>query len=590
MNVPQPPPDDSLGQYITTKSQQAFFNWIALGDAQIPVGQIGKTDPERDCVNWLYGSMAQQIAANTDTTAIVHQQNYSTGDLPPAGPVPGVEYIIWGSIDSSGGQYHFHVYLEDAYSRTRIAAGQADFTDPKNTQTEAQSAVQQLEPVFDKIRAYQKNIRSLGGSDVAINAKLYIIPSKSDLNGGETIPVEFQVKDCDGTPLSGRWINISATNGHFDKDSIQTDGNGNAAANFTADNVSDIANIKGIYFPYFTASHKRKGAWGDTTVNINYAPLRNWVEKISEYKIFRMESNTNDPPSYGGENEYYETKSNITQYVVGDFQDSSVSVDKIVGAKGFGTSWGIHNIVKSYPGYYDRATLVANAVVAPSEDFTSSTLENVSIGIYGITLATGVGLLQTENDHTYMAGSTIDPHLYEIDTTYTKDDLNAAYHLFQVGPNMFDGGRNATWKRTDSGFVFKGDYYEDTTITDSYSHSIETDHLEEHVVVNVIPYSKLTSVKSPSESSIPGEYKLFQNYPNPFNPSTDINYQIPKQSHVVLKVYDILGNQVAVLVNKDEPAGKYSVNFNASKLSSGIYFYRMNAGNFILTKKLMVLK
>ncbi len=588
MKVPQPPPDDSLGQYTTTKSQQAFFNWIALGDAQVTVGQIGKTDPEKDCVNWMYGSMAQQIAANPDTSVIVHQQNYSTGDLPPAGPVAGVDYIIWSSIDSSGGQYHFHVYLEDAYSRTRIASSEADFTDPNSVKTAVQNAIAQIEPVFDKIRTYQKNIRNLGGNDVAVNAKLYIIPSKSDLKGGETIPVEFQVKDCDGTPLSSRWIKISSTNGHFDKDSIQTDGSGNAAANFTADNVSDIANIKGIYFPYFTASHKRKGAWGDTTVNINYALVRNWVEKISEYKIFTMESNTNDPPSYGYQNQFFENKTNVTQFVVGDFQDSSLSVDKIVGAKGFGTSLGIRNTVDYSPGDYQRETVLSNSVVDPSEDFTGIGLDDISISIDGIIFTSGLGLLQTKNDHFYMAGSSIDPSPYESDTTITTTDVG--YHIFQVGPNIEDGGKNATWKRTDSGFVFKGDYYEDTTITDTYSHGTETDHLEEHVVVNVIPYSNLTSANPPFESVVPREYKLFQNYPNPFNPVTIIKYQIPKISHVKLTVYDILGNRVAELVNGEKSSGEYSVSFNASSLTSGVYFYRIEAGNYLSTKKLILLK
>ena len=88
----------------------------------------------------------------------------------------------------------------------------------------------------------------------------------------------------------------------------------------------------------------------------------------------------------------------------------------------------------------------------------------------------------------------------------------------------------------------------------------------------------------------PISFELNQNYPNPFNPTTTIEYQIPKQSHVTLMVFDILGNQVSDLVNKNEPAGKYSVNFNASKLSSGIYFYRIDAGNYVQTKKLMVLK
>ena len=83
---------------------------------------------------------------------------------------------------------------------------------------------------------------------------------------------------------------------------------------------------------------------------------------------------------------------------------------------------------------------------------------------------------------------------------------------------------------------------------------------------------------------------LVQNYPNPFNPFTTIQYSIPKQSIVTLRVYDVLGNEVAALVNEEKTAGTYEINFNASALSSGIYYYRLQAGSFVQTKKLVLLK
>ncbi|NJD21382.1 MAG: T9SS type A sorting domain-containing protein [Melioribacter sp.] len=91
-------------------------------------------------------------------------------------------------------------------------------------------------------------------------------------------------------------------------------------------------------------------------------------------------------------------------------------------------------------------------------------------------------------------------------------------------------------------------------------------------------------------NQIPESYSLYQNYPNPFNPTTIINYSVPKTSFVIIKVYDVLGREVAVLVNDIKLIGNYSVQFNASKLVSGIYFYRMQAGNFFDTKKLILMK
>jgi len=92
------------------------------------------------------------------------------------------------------------------------------------------------------------------------------------------------------------------------------------------------------------------------------------------------------------------------------------------------------------------------------------------------------------------------------------------------------------------------------------------------------------------EDQIPTQYSLSQNYPNPFNPSTTIKFSILSSEFVTLKVYDVLGNEVATLVNEEKPAGSYEVNFSASQLSSGVYFYTINAGSFIETKKMILLQ
>ncbi|MBI5726209.1 MAG: T9SS type A sorting domain-containing protein, partial [Ignavibacteriales bacterium] len=89
---------------------------------------------------------------------------------------------------------------------------------------------------------------------------------------------------------------------------------------------------------------------------------------------------------------------------------------------------------------------------------------------------------------------------------------------------------------------------------------------------------------------IPDTYSLLQNYPNPFNPATTIKFNIPVTGNVSLKVYDILGREVITLVDEVKTAGSYSISFNASKLSSGIYFYRMQSGKFTQVNKMVILK
>jgi hypothetical protein len=106
--------------------------------------------------------------------------------------------------------------------------------------------------------------------------------------------------------------------------------------------------------------------------------------------------------------------------------------------------------------------------------------------------------------------------------------------------------------------------------------------------------SRLAVTYSPvsiaEQHSLPDKFALLQNYPNPFNPSTTIPYELPKRSHVVLDVYNMLGMQVSELVNEERPAGVHAVQFNGSGLASGVYFYRLQTGAFVQTKKCVLVK
>lgn len=105
--------------------------------------------------------------------------------------------------------------------------------------------------------------------------------------------------------------------------------------------------------------------------------------------------------------------------------------------------------------------------------------------------------------------------------------------------------------------------------------------------INVF-YSIITEVSEKNE--IISEHLLMQNYPNPFNPNTIIKYSIPKLSLVTIKVFDLLGKHLQILLNKQQPSGNYEVEFNGSNLSSGIYFYRLETSDFVMTKKMILLK
>ena len=106
---------------------------------------------------------------------------------------------------------------------------------------------------------------------------------------------------------------------------------------------------------------------------------------------------------------------------------------------------------------------------------------------------------------------------------------------------------------------------------------------------DLVGYMETVGVND-NKSSVPVAYKLEQNYPNPFNPSTTINYSVPKEGIVTLKIFNILGQEVKTLVNENKISGNYNVRFNASELSSGVYFYSLRSGNYYQVKKMLLLK
>jgi hypothetical protein len=113
-----------------------------------------------------------------------------------------------------------------------------------------------------------------------------------------------------------------------------------------------------------------------------------------------------------------------------------------------------------------------------------------------------------------------------------------------------------------------------------YGHSVRSDTINLRFgLVNVV-----------EPLALPGKFRLFQNYPNPFNPSTTISYDLPTRSVVALRIFNVLGQEVATLVSGDVEPGKHQVGWDAHRLSSGVYFYRLQAGEFVENKKMILLR
>lgn len=235
-----------------------------------------------------------------------------------------------------------------------------------------------------------------------------------------------------------------------------------------------------------------------------------------------------------------------------------------------GTSWD--NITGTLPDRFP-----ADIAVDPNDD------NIVYVTFYGF--GTGHVYKSTNSGDTWMD---ISDNLPDIPTLAVIVDPNNLSHIY-IGTDIgvfvsTDGGGN--WQDFNNGLP----------------DAIQAMDLNITTVNNVIRAmthgngayeTKLLSQILVNTGTIPSnatDFKLEQNYPNPFNPVTQINYQISKQSFVIIKVYDVLGNEIETLVNKEKSTGNYEIEFDGTGLSSGIYFYKLIAGSFVETKKMLLIK
>ena len=152
------------------------------------------------------------------------------------------------------------------------------------------------------------------------------------------------------------------------------------------------------------------------------------------------------------------------------------------------------------------------------------------------------------------------------------------------------------YSSTDSGLVgyWRFDEFEDLGVNgggadDIRDFSVNANHADAEGLPTLVPSGALVSV-SKEDAVLPDKFYLAQNYPNPFNPSTTISFSLPEVSYVSLKVFNALGEEIETLVTKELSAGSYKYDWNAINRPSGVYFYKLQTGNFVQTKKMILLK
>jgi hypothetical protein len=179
-------------------------------------------------------------------------------------------------------------------------------------------------------------------------------------------------------------------------------------------------------------------------------------------------------------------------------------------------------------------------------------------------------------------------------TTWTEINSgltnNVVWTLAVTGTNIFAGTDDGIFLTTDNGSNWINTDYKAVS---AYALAVSETQLFAGGGFSRVyrrPLSELITDVELNQERLRSEFHLEQNYPNPFNPTTNLSFIISHSLFVSLKVYDVLGNEVATIVDEEKPAGGYNVTFNSSDLSSGVYFYKLKAGDFVETKKMILLR
>lgn len=249
------------------------------------------------------------------------------------------------------------------------------------------------------------------------------------------------------------------------------------------------------------------------------------------------------------------------------------------------------NPTSSFPGNGQPASVIAinNTVVGASTHTFGFESSNIIIKNNLIILLDNIAEVR------YPAGvnkSDIDYNLYYANNQVGNDIIDRQYTLLDWQSLGYDEHSINADPRLTPGFLLKSDSPAIDAGTDVSAYGVTTDLKGNHrpygpkYDVGAYEYEGLTS----DNTNKPKGFRLFQNYPNPFNPSTNISFSISTTGMVNIIIYDMLGKEVAKILNSELPGGYYTINFNASNLSSGLYIYTLEINNFKASKKMLLLK
>jgi hypothetical protein len=602
-------------------SALAQDNWpiptVALYDCNVSAA-IADNASQRSALNSASTTIMKDIINDT-TTAQVFLLSYGFSDttkadmassgksvsFPDTGRSPDAVYdfIIASKIVGNAGGYTLSISILDGRTFAHVLDGSSSIASATTSaiETACLSAVKQILPLAVKIRNYWKTIKATNPL-YTINPVIDIVPASGNPPAGGKTDVALTATDCDGLPIVNRQLVLTATKGSFSATTVQTDNKGKTAAVFNAGTSTGVATLTAVLQNPLSVIHDSIPSTGATTVIIgDVAGKKLWA---LDFDMSRNYSGCNDKliEERDGTRWKQTTKtwiqrargrfigtSNDDAYTELSFNDSTLSLSGLYFSHEFNK--------ETYTDITGK--------LCPQTDWTMS---GTSYSYDAQRNDDWNGEADLEFDHSGM-------HMFHISIPFALRDMYG-YKWYTDG--KWDKGQCVTTMEhsgnhfklplgTAGGVTYWGEppvpglsivpWYTSgvisgytVTVNDSYSgYASDASYymVSSHCFATITPLFKVTAVKDHEPLN---RFFLSQNYPNPFNPSTSISFSLASRAFVSLKVFDVIGREVAMLVSEVLPAGTHSRQWNAAAMSSGIYFYRLQTGAFVETKKLVLMR
>ena len=567
---------------------------------------VANLDPTNACIYKLDGAFF--TVPDTLTSSITF--GLENANTPPAGPSSGfTDYILYGIVTGQS----VTLNLETGNTREVVKSGVMSLPSGFDPIQTGRALAATVGPMYTTIMDFERRKRDQG-EPYAIQPKITLTPGTTKLKVNETTNIDVLFQDCDGAPLTQRHITFTADGGTLKSADVTTDDQGHGTLQFTAGSSPTLANVTSVYPYEKPTGYMNTADVVPASIQID-KPSTSWYVTAS----FELSDNSNSTGNSPGETitsgGLDDTKVAFSALVTnisplsGQFTSNPQTVGQLAYSGSYMESSYWHSHWEISAGPYsemidDQLTSAVNA--ASTKGGSPQLTLNIYKGSYNFSIQK-IPAAQTGGQTD--VNRSLDPISGSQETT-TASPASASSALgmsvqganqdtsFSTSETTTLSGESITtvtqvsqtfsWQNNVCKLTYVKGIREDDQQTGFTTQ--ETFSNQTYTVTFYMTYTgdPPTGIKA-ERQTLPTAFVLNQNYPNPFNPSTTIRYELPKAANVTIKIFNTLGQEIAVLVNERKDAGSYQVQWNAN-VPSGIYFYRLQAGDFIDTKKAVLLK